>query len=70
MSNRRQLSEINNAINSLSNVINTINSGMSEDLYTIDLMDAYASLGRITGESVEDDLVDKIFSDFCMGKWY
>jgi tRNA modification GTPase len=41
---------------------------MSEDLYTIDLMDAYASLGRITGESVEDDLVDKIFSDFCMGK--
>lgn len=68
LSNRRQLSEINNAINSLSNVINTINSGMSEDLYTIDLMDAYASLGRITGESVEDDLVDKIFSDFCMGK--
>jgi len=50
------------------NVINTIDCGISEDLYTIDLMDAYASLGRITGESVEDDLVDKIFSDFCMGK--
>ena len=68
LSNRRQLSEINNAINSLLNVINTIDCGMSEDLYTIDLMDAYASLGRITGESVEDDLVEKIFSDFCMGK--
>ena len=68
LSNRRQLSEINNAINSLLNVVNTIKLGMSEDLYTIDLMDAYASLGRITGESVEDDLVDKIFSDFCMGK--
>ena len=41
---------------------------MPEDFYTIDLLDAYESLGLIIGESVEDDLVDKIFHEFCMGK--
>ena len=41
---------------------------MGEDFYTIDLMAAYASLGKITGEELEDDLADKIFSKFCMGK--
>jgi tRNA modification GTPase len=41
---------------------------MPEDFYSIDLMSAYASLGRIIGEEVEDDLVNKIFSEFCMGK--
>ena len=46
----------------------SIRMGMSEDFYAIDLMNAYASLGRITGEAVEDDLVEEIFSRFCMGK--
>ena len=41
---------------------------MPEDFYSIDLMSAYASLGRIIGEEVEDDLVNEIFSKFCMGK--
>jgi tRNA modification GTPase len=42
--------------------------GMSEDFFAIDLMNAYTCLGRITGEAVEDDLVEEIFSKFCMGK--
>ena len=41
---------------------------MGEDFYTIDLMSAYASLGKIIGEELEDDLVNKIFAEFCMGK--
>ena len=46
----------------------TIESGMSEDLYTVDLMEAYRCLGEIIGEEVGEDLVDEIFSTFCMGK--
>ena len=42
--------------------------GMSEDFFAIDLMNVYSCLGRITGEAVEDDLVEEIFSKFCMGK--
>ena len=53
---------------SLSLVEQSINNNMPEDFYSIDLMDAYKSLGTIIGESVEDDLVNEIFSKFCMGK--
>ena len=42
---------------------------MQEDFYSIDLMDAYESLGSITGESVGEDLVNEIFSKVCMGKY-
>ena len=42
--------------------------GMPEDFFSIDLMSAYESLGRILGESVGEDLVNEIFSKFCMGK--
>ena len=41
---------------------------MPEDFYSIDLMNAYTSLGLLIGEEVEDDLVQEIFSKFCMGK--
>ena len=41
---------------------------MPEDFYVVDLMDAYAALGRIIGEQVGEDLVDMIFAKFCMGK--
>ena len=53
---------------SLYKVRESIYMDMGEDFFTIDLMAAYASLGRIIGEELEDDLVDKIFSEFCMGK--
>ena len=41
---------------------------MPEDFFSIDLMSAYESLGTIIGEAVDDDLVNEIFSKFCMGK--
>ena len=43
-------------------------SKVSEEFLTVDLMNAYSSLGEIIGEEVGDDLVDEIFSKFCMGK--
>ena len=52
----------------LSRVQKSLEDDMPEDFYSIDLMNAYASLGRIIGEEVGDDLVNEIFSKFCMGK--
>ena len=46
----------------------SIENGMSEDFFSIDLMNAYRVLGTIIGEAVEDDLVEEIFSKFCLGK--
>lgn len=52
----------------LSHVLDSINLGLSEDFYTVDLTGAYAALGEIIGEEVGDDLAEEIFSKFCMGK--
>ena len=68
MTNERQKAEFRNAENSLKMVRESIESGMSEDFFTIDLMNAYTSLGMVVGEAVEEDLVNRIFSKFCMGK--
>lgn len=56
------------ARDSLLQVIQTIEDGMPEDFYTIDMMDAYKKLGLIHGDTAEEDLINKIFKDFCMGK--
>ncbi len=52
----------------LKEVLNCVENGMSIDFIEIDLKNAMESLGLITGKAVSDDLVDKIFSDFCIGK--
>ena len=54
--------------NSLLKVRESLNLGMQEDFLSIDLMDAYSSLGKIIGEEIEDDLATEIFSKFCLGK--
>lgn len=54
--------------NALELVKKSLVDNMPEDFYSIDLMNAYTSLGCIIGEEVEDDLVEEIFSKFCMGK--
>lgn len=64
----RHREAVREAYESLSLVRQSIAMGMSEDFFAIDLMNAYTCLGRITGEAVEDDLVEEIFSKFCMGK--
>ena len=68
ITNARQKEDILQAFESMENVEKSIAAQMPEDFYTIDLMNAYESLGLVIGEEVEDDLVDRIFSKFCMGK--
>ena len=68
ITNARQKNSLVNARESMKKVIFSIDAGMPEDFYSIDLMDAYESLGNITGESIGEDLVNEIFSKFCMGK--
>ena len=68
LTNTRHREEVREACRSVSLVLDSIRLGMSEDFFAIDLMNAYTSLGKIVGEAVEDDLVEEIFSRFCMGK--
>ena len=68
ITNARQKNALVNARESMKKVVFSIDAGMPEDFYSIDLMDAYESLGNITGESIGEDLVNEIFSKFCMGK--
>ena len=68
MTNIRHRKAMEEAYNSIGMVRNSIRMNMPEDFYAIDLMSAYRSLGLIIGEEVEDDLVNEIFSKFCMGK--
>ena len=68
ITNIRHKAAIQDAYNSLQKVIVSIDNDMPEDFCSIDLLDAYESLGSITGETIGEDLVNEIFSKFCMGK--
>ena len=68
ITNIRHKTALQEASRSLQLVLQSIEDGMPEDFYSIDLMNAYEELGSIIGEAVEDDLVNEIFSKFCMGK--
>jgi len=66
--NARHKYAMEKADKSLYQVMESIKMGMPEDFYSIDLMDAYRELGGIIGEEVDEDLVNTIFKEFCMGK--
>ena len=68
ITNQRHKEALTEAYESMKLVLQSLEDDMPEDFYSIDLMSAYASLGRIIGEEVGDDLVNEIFSKFCMGK--
>ena len=68
ISNVRHKNALYAAKESLERAITTIEIRMPEDLVSIDLKEAYDHLGEITGDSIEEDLLDKIFSQFCLGK--
>lgn len=66
--NEREKQDLDSAVKSLELVVDSIDDGMTEDFFTSDLMDAYNYLGNIIGANAGDDLIDRIFSKFCMGK--
>lgn len=68
ITNLRHKEALIDAVKSLEMVKQSIEDDMPEDFLSIDLMSAYASLGTIIGEEVGEDLVNEIFSKFCMGK--
>jgi tRNA modification GTPase len=68
ITNIRHKAALLDACESLKKVLDSIENQMPEDFFSIDLMDAYEALGNITGETIGEDLVNEIFSKFCMGK--
>jgi tRNA modification GTPase len=68
ITNLRHIEALNKAYESLRQAAWSLNKKMPEDLLTVDMMAAYEHLGRIIGEQVDDDLIDEIFHQFCLGK--
>lgn len=68
ITNIRHRAAMEEAKESLQKVKESIEIGMPEDFFSIDLTDAYESLGRILGEAMGEDLINEIFSKFCTGK--
>ena len=64
----RHKEALQESLESLKLVKRSLEDDMPEDFYSIDLMSAYTELGKIIGEEVDDDLIEEIFSKFCMGK--
>lgn len=68
ITNVRHKDALIKAEESLYNVLESIEMGMPEDCFAIDLKNCYEYLGEITGDSVSDSIIDQIFSQFCLGK--
>ena len=68
ISNARQLSLIKKADNSLKKALNGLKENIPVDVVTIDIESAKNNLGEILGENYKDDLLDELFSRFCIGK--
>ena len=68
ITNIRHKDLLSESLLSLKQVINSIDSCMPEDFFTIDLVNAYECLGKIIGEEVSDDVIKEVFEKFCMGK--
>lgn len=68
LNNERQIALMSHALQSMNQAIHSLEEGMELDLVTIDLQDSYTSLKEILGEVSRDDLLDTLFSNFCLGK--
>ena len=68
ITNSRHKYLLDESLNSIDLALNGIDAGFSEDLVSIDIYNSYISLGKILGKEIEDDLADRIFEKFCMGK--
>ena len=68
ISNARDMLSLKNTKEHMLSAIKTIENGMTEDMAAIDIKECYVYLGQVIGETVEDDVVDRIFSQFCLGK--
>lgn len=68
LSNARSISILKKSLNMIEEIINNINNNTPIDIIEIDLKNVWSSLGEIIGETYTDELIDEIFSRFCLGK--
>lgn len=68
LSNVRQISALENALRSLQSGYQTVQDGLPWDLVSIDIRQALQEISLITGDNIEESLLDDIFSRFCIGK--
>ena len=68
VTNARHIGLLHQAVDSLNAVLEGIKAGMPVDLVQIDMTDAWNTLGEITGQTYQDELLDQLFSQFCLGK--
>lgn len=68
LSNARSISLLHKALNSIEEAINEIKEGSPIDIVEFSLKDAWNSLGEVIGETYTDELLDELFSRFCLGK--
>ena len=68
ISNTRHINLLKDALKNVKDALNATKNGMPYDFIEVDIKNAIILLGNITGESVEEDLLDTIFSNFCLGK--
>ena len=66
--NTRDMDSLRKALEHVCSAISSMMAGFGEDMAAIDIRDAYVCMGQILGESLEDDVIDRIFSKFCLGK--
>ena len=68
VSSAREIGLLNEALNSIGQALNNVSSKLPVDMIAIDIKKAWDLLGEITGESYQDELLDTLFSKFCLGK--
>jgi tRNA modification GTPase len=68
LSNIRQINLVNNALNEITTAINEADNLIPVDMLEINLRNAWKNLGILIGETYEDELIDKLFKNFCLGK--
>lgn len=68
VTNARHIGLLNQAKSALEDVLKGLDEGMPVDLVQIDMTRCWDFLGEITGDSYQDELIDQLFSQFCLGK--
>ena len=68
LANERQRSNVSNALNSVIEAKSALNMGMTYDAVTVSLEDAISELLEMTGEKTSDEVIDRVFHNFCVGK--
>ena len=68
LSNERQRLAVSNALNSIKEAENALSFGMTFDAVTVSLEDAISELLELTGEKTSDEVIDRVFHNFCVGK--